>query len=190
MRVGIEVGGTFTDLVMSDGKNIKTAKVPSTPASPDEGAMLAIKAAGLKLDEISELIHGSTVATNAVLERKGGRVCFFVTQGTKDLLLIQRHDRRAIYDLQYQKPSPVVPRHHTYEINERIAADGKIGIGTDVSGTSEGYFTASILDAQASILLKGTAQGRLALTDEGATSGSKTYDLVSVEDNFKIRRIF
>ena len=126
MRVGIEVGGTFTDLVMSDGKNIKTAKVPSTPASPDEGAMLAIKAAGLKLDEISELIHGSTVATNAVLERKGGRVCFFVTQGTKDLLLIQRHDRRAIYDLQYQKPSPVVPRHHTYEINERIAADGKI----------------------------------------------------------------
>ena len=121
MRVGIEVGGTFTDLVMSDGKNIKTAKVPSTPASPDEGAMLAIKAAGLKLDEISELIHGSTVATNAVLERKGGRVCFFVTQGTKDLLLIQRHDRRAIYDLQYQKPSPVVPRHHTYDINERIA---------------------------------------------------------------------
>ena len=68
MRVGIEVGGTFTDLVMSDGKNIKTAKVPSTPASPDEGAMLAIQAAGLKLDEISELIHGSTVATNAVLE--------------------------------------------------------------------------------------------------------------------------
>ena len=136
MRVGIEVGGTFTDLVMSDGKNIKTAKVPSTPASPDEGAMLAIKAAGLKLDEISELIHGSTVATNAVLERKGGRVCFFVTQGTRDLLLIQRHDRRAIYDLQYQKPSPVVPRHHTYEINERIAADGKIVTDLDSEVTS------------------------------------------------------
>ena len=136
MRVGIEVGGTFTDLVMSDGKNIKTAKVPSTPASPDEGAMLAIKAAGLKLDETSELIHGSTVATNAVLERKGGRVCFFVTQGTKDLLLIQRHDRRAIYDLQYQKPSPVVPRHHTYEINERIAADGKIVTDLDSEVTS------------------------------------------------------
>ena len=126
MRVGIEVGGTFTDLVMSDGKNIKTAKVPSTPASPDEGAMLAIKAAGLKLDEISELIHGSTVATNAVLERKGGRVCFFVTRGTKDLLLIQRHDRGSIYDLQYQKPRPVVPRHDTYEIDERIAADGDV----------------------------------------------------------------
>ena len=60
------------------------------------------------------------------MERKGGRVCFFVTQGTKDLLLIQRHDRSAIYDLQYQKPKPVVPRHHTFEINERIAADGNI----------------------------------------------------------------
>ena len=71
----------------------------------------------------------------------------------------------------------------------RVTSAGKIGIGTDVSGTSEGYFTASILDAQASILLKGTAQGRLALTDEGATSGSKTYDLVSVDDNFKIRKI-
>ena len=71
----------------------------------------------------------------------------------------------------------------------RITSAGKIGIGTDVSGTAEGYFTASILDAQASILLKGTAQGRIALTDEGATSGSKTYDLVSVDDNFKIRKI-
>ena len=67
MRVGIEVGGTFTDLVMSDGKNIKTAKVPSTPASPDEGAMLALKAAGLKLDEISELIHGSVSYTHLTL---------------------------------------------------------------------------------------------------------------------------
>tara|TARA_B100000609_G_scaffold182081_1_gene163515 strand:- start:763 stop:2784 length:2022 start_codon:yes stop_codon:yes gene_type:complete len=136
MRVGIEVGGTFTDLVMSDGKNIKTAKVPSTPISPDKGAMLAIEAAGLRLEEISELIHGSTVATNAVLERKGGRVCFFVTRGTKDLLLIQRHDRRAIYDLQYQKPKPVVPRHDTYEIDERIAADGNIVTDLDSKVTS------------------------------------------------------
>ena len=136
MRVGIEVGGTFTDLVMSDGKTIKTAKVPSTPISPDKGAMLAIEAAGLRLEEISELIHGSTVATNAVLERKGGRVCFFVTRGTKDLLLIQRHDRRAIYDLQYQKPKPVVPRHDTYEIDERIAADGNIVTNLDTKVTS------------------------------------------------------
>ena len=136
MRVGIEVGGTFTDLVVSDGKNTKTAKVPSTPANPDKGAMLALEAAGLRLEEITELIHGSTVATNAVLERKGGRVCFFVTQGTKDLLLIQRHDRRAIYDLEYQKPKPVVPRHDTYEINERLSASGEIVTKLDIDYTS------------------------------------------------------
>ena len=136
MRVGIEVGGTFTDLVVTDGKNTKTAKVPSTPANPDKGAMLALEAAGLRLEEITELIHGSTVATNAVLERKGGRVCFFVTQGTKDLLLIQRHDRRAIYDLEYQKPKPVVPRHDTYEIKERLSASGEIVTKLDIDYTS------------------------------------------------------
>jgi N-methylhydantoinase A len=76
-RVGIEVGGTFTDLIASDGDKIKTVKVPSTPLSPDEGAMNALLAANIDASMIKELVHGSTVATNAVLERKGGRVCFF-----------------------------------------------------------------------------------------------------------------
>ena len=92
-RVGIEVGGTFTDLVASDGYQMKTAKVPSTPLKPDEGAMNAIRAAELDISKIKELVHGSTVATNAVLERKGGRICFFVTKGTRDILLLQRHER-------------------------------------------------------------------------------------------------
>ena len=110
-RVGIEVGGTFTDLVASDGYQIKTAKVPSTPSKPDEGAINAITAAELDISQIKELVHGSTVATNAVLERKGGRVCLFVTKGTRDILLLQRHDRRSIYDLHYNcllytSPSP------------------------------------------------------------------------------------
>ncbi len=124
MRVGIEVGGTFTDLVAVDGESLHTAKVPSTPASPDLGAMNAIEAAGLDPAGIDELVHGSTVATNAVLERKGAAVCLFVTKGTRDLLLLQRHDKEAIYDLRYRKPEPVVPRRHVVEINERMAADG------------------------------------------------------------------
>lgn len=126
MRVGIEVGGTFTDLVVSKGDELWTAKVPSTPDQPDEGAMHAIELAGLDFTQIEELVHGSTVATNAVLERKGGRVCLFVTRGTRDILLIQRHDRRAIYDLRYKKPEPIVPRHDTYEVDERLSSDGKI----------------------------------------------------------------
>ena len=126
MRVGIEVGGTFTDLVAVDGESVRTAKVPSTPANPDEGAMHAIDAAGLDPGAIEELVHGSTVATNAVLERKGAAVCLFVTKGIRDVLLLQRHDKDAIYDLRYAKPEPVVRRRDVIEIDERIAADGTV----------------------------------------------------------------
>ena len=126
MRVGIEVGGTFTDLVAVDGESVRTAKVPSTPANPDEGAMHAIDAAGLDPGAIEELVHGSTVATNAVLERKGAAVCLFVTKGIRDVLLLQRHDKDAIYDLRYAKPEPVVRRRDVVEIDERIAADGTV----------------------------------------------------------------
>ena len=125
MRVGIEVGGTFTDLVAIDRGRVVVAKVPSTPARPDEGALAALAAADIRLDEIEDLVHGSTVATNAILERKGARVAFFVTAGFRDLLLLQRHDRKRIYDLFYQKPEPVVGRADTFEIVERIDADGE-----------------------------------------------------------------
>ena len=131
MRVGIEVGGTFTDLVAVDGESVRTAKVPSTPASPDEGAMQAIDAAGLDPGAIDELVHGSTVATNAVLERKGAAVCLFVTKGIRDVLLLQRHDKDAIYDLRYAKPEPVVRRRDVIEIDERIAADGTVVASPD-----------------------------------------------------------
>ena len=126
MRVGIEVGGTFTDLVAVDGQDVRTAKVPSTPARPDLGAMRALDAAGIDPAAIEELVHGSTVATNAVLERKGAAVCLFVTRGTRDLLLLQRHNKDAIYDLRYRKPEPVVARRHVFEIDERMAADGRV----------------------------------------------------------------
>ena len=107
-RVGIEVGGTFTDLVEVTPDGIRVAKVSSTPAAPDQGAMNAIDAASLTLSDVEELVHGSTIATNAVLERKGGRVALFVTHGTRDLLELQRHNRRSIYDLFYKKPVPIV----------------------------------------------------------------------------------
>ncbi len=136
MRVGIEVGGTFTDLVAVEGGTVLTAKVPSTPANPDLGAMHALDAAGLDPAGIEELVHGSTVATNAVLERKGAAVCLFVTRGTRDLLLLQRHDKEAIYDLRYRKPEPVVARRDTFEIDERIAADGRVLKAPDRAATA------------------------------------------------------
>jgi len=126
MRIGIEVGGTFTDLIEIRDGIARVAKVPSTPDAPDRGAVDAIDAAGIDLRFVSDLVHGSTVATNAVLERKGGRVGVFVTRGTRDLFVLQRHDRRAIYDLAYKKPQPIVRQSDISEIDERLAADGTV----------------------------------------------------------------
>jgi N-methylhydantoinase A len=126
MRVGVEVGGTFTDLVAIDGDKVTVAKVPSTPSAPDRGALAAIEAAGLTLATVADLVHGSTVATNAILERKGARIAFVVTAGFRDLLLLQRHNRRQIYDLHYAKPAPVVGRGDTFEVPERIDASGRV----------------------------------------------------------------
>ena len=112
MRVGVEVGGTFTDLVaIGDDGRLQVTKVPSTPARPDEGALNAIDSAGLDLSQVEDLVHGSTVATNAILERKGARVLMVVTEGTRDILLIQRHNRRRIFQFE------------TLEALSRIARD-------------------------------------------------------------------
>jgi len=136
MRVGVEVGGTFTDLVAIDGGRIRIAKVPSTPASPDEGALAAILAAGLDLEAVEDLVHGSTVATNAILERKGARVAFLTTRGFRDVLLLQRHNRRNIYDLFYAKPAPVVQRRDCFEIEERMGPDGEPSTPLDAAQAS------------------------------------------------------
>ena len=126
MRVGVEVGGTFTDLVAVDGGRIVVTKVPSTPRSPDVGAFNALTESGIDLSKIEDLGHGSTVATNAVLERKGATVAFIATAGFRDLLFMQRHDRRNIYDLFYAKPSPPVRRKDCFEATERLGADGGV----------------------------------------------------------------
>jgi len=126
MRVGVEVGGTFTDLVAVDGDRIIVTKVRSTPHSPDIGAFNAIEQAAIALDQVVDLGHGSTVATNAVLERKGAKVAFVTTEGFRDILFLQRHDRRSIYDIRYRKPEPVMARQDCFEIGERVLADGTV----------------------------------------------------------------
>ena len=131
MRVGVEVGGTFTDLVWEHRGEIGVVKVASTPARPDEGALQALDRLGSRLSDLSDLVHGSTVATNAILERKGARLGLVVTRGTRDLLLLQRHNRRSIYDLRYRKPEPVVARQDVFEVAERIVADGQVVLPLD-----------------------------------------------------------
>jgi N-methylhydantoinase A len=126
VRVGVEVGGTFTDLVAIDGDRLRIGKVPSTPERPDEGALAAIESAGIALAAVTDLVHGSTVATNAILERKGAAIAVVVTRGFRDILLIQRHNRTRIYDLFYRKPAPVASRADTFEVAERLAPDGSV----------------------------------------------------------------
>ena len=117
MRIGVEVGGTFTDLVAIDGQGIRVLKVPSTPQNPDEGAFAALVASGIPLDQVDDLAHGSTVATNAELERKGFLTSFVTTRGFRDILSMQRHGGSNIYDLPYQKPVPQVYRRDSLEVS-------------------------------------------------------------------------
>ena len=126
MRVGIEIGGTFTDFVSVSPDGTRIAKVPSTPRRPDEGAFAALDAAGVAFDAMDELVHGSTVATNAVLERKGARIALLVTEGFRDVLELRRQDRLRIYDLYYRKPESFVARPDVFEVPERVLADGRV----------------------------------------------------------------
>jgi N-methylhydantoinase A len=126
VRVGIEVGGTFTDLIALDRGEVRIAKVPSVPRSPEEGVFAALEAAGIPLDRVADLVHGSTVATNTVLERKGALTALIVTRGFRDILLLQRQDRPKVYQLVYQKPAAVVERRDTLEVDERTLATGEI----------------------------------------------------------------
>ena len=131
MRVGVEVGGTFTDLIQIRNGTITVAKVASTPGAPDRGVLHALDAAEVDLPELEDFVHGSTVATNAILERKGGKTAAIVTKGFRDIFLLQRHDRASIYKLTYRKPVPIVDRHHVFEIDERISPDGAVLKGID-----------------------------------------------------------
>src|SRR4051812_3680139 len=103
-RVGVDTGGTFTDLVASDGVELRTAKVPSTPPEYERGVLAAIADAGIRLHEISLLAHGTTVATNAVITRAGSAAALLTTAGFKDVLELQRHNRGEMYDILWDPP--------------------------------------------------------------------------------------
>ncbi|MFF4829891.1 hydantoinase/oxoprolinase family protein [Streptomyces sp. NPDC001312] len=133
MRIGVECGGTFTDLVvLDDGGTLRaTSKVFSTPQDPSRAVIQAIDGLPAGLREGSTLLHGSTVATNALLERRGPRLGLLVTRGFRDLLTLQRQDRDRMYDLRYVKPAPLVPRELVQEVDERVTASGAISRALD-----------------------------------------------------------
>jgi N-methylhydantoinase A len=131
LRVGVDIGGTFTDLVLRlpDG-SLRVSKVPSTPDDPGravvEGLAALLRAAGVAPGDVVEIVHGTTVASNTILQKTGAVTGLITTRGFRDVLEIGRVRTPDLYDLTWEKPRPLVPRRLRLEVDERIAADGSV----------------------------------------------------------------
>jgi N-methylhydantoinase A len=125
-RVAIDIGGTFTDLVLEDvlGRQVGGAKVLSTPGQLVDGVVAAVHASGVPSADVSLFVHGTTAGLNAVLQRNGADVALVATRGFGDTYLIGRGHRPEMYDLHYRKPAPLLERAAIFEVDERLAADG------------------------------------------------------------------
>jgi N-methylhydantoinase A len=127
--VGIDTGGTFTDLVAYDidSGTLSTSKTPSVPSQPGQALLDAVQAADLAMSDIGGLVHGTTVATNALIERTGARVLLLVTAGHEDIPYIQRINRKTLYDLRWQKPKPLLAsRRDSVGVPERVGSQGQV----------------------------------------------------------------
>jgi N-methylhydantoinase A len=125
-RLGVDVGGTFTDVViLADGRLI-TAKVPSTPSDQSAGVLAGVEAADFDAEQLDAFAHGMTVATNALLERRGARLALVTTEGFRDVLEIGRQNRPSLYDLTRDRPPPLVPRDLRFTVRERMGPEGEI----------------------------------------------------------------
>ena len=129
--VGIDIGGTFTDLVGWKDGAIVTAKTSTVPADPTEGVRRSLEIAGCKLVALAELLHGSTIAINTVLERSGARTALITTEGFRDVYAIGRGNRPDAFNLNFHRPQPLVPRELTFEVRERMSATGQVLVALD-----------------------------------------------------------
>lgn len=156
MIIGVDTGGTFTDLVAVDGREIRVHKLASTPDDPSRAVLEGLRqllGAGAHGGEATadgeaarddeawagvDVIHGSTVATNALLERKGARVALVTTAGFEDVIEIGRQTRTEIYDLGVTKPEPLVPRERRFGVSERLDERGAVLSPLSLDGTEDG----------------------------------------------------
>jgi N-methylhydantoinase A len=137
--VAIDIGGTFTDLIGFDdaaGRFVE-AKSLTTPAHLVQGIIDCIKKSGLAAGAIDELIHGSTIAINTLIERKGAKTGLIVTRGTRDVYIIGRGNRPEAYHLLFHRHRPLLPRHLTREVDERLLASGEVHVPLDRAGIAD-----------------------------------------------------
>jgi N-methylhydantoinase A len=131
IHIGCDIGGTFTDIVaqMGDGA-LHVRKVASTPDDPGEAVVAGLadllKDVGASLSDVREVVHGTTVGSNTILQKKGAKTGLITTQGFRDILEIGRIRTPTMFDLTWEKPEPLVPRRHRLEVNERMGADGSV----------------------------------------------------------------
>lgn len=132
IHLAFDIGGTFTDFVLHDDATERAwfLKVPSTPRSPEDAVLAGIDAvlrqAGLALGDVETVLHATTVATNAIIERKGAHVGLITTEGFRDIVIIGRQKRYETYDLYIDKPAPLLRRRHIYEVRERTSYAGEV----------------------------------------------------------------
>ncbi len=129
-RLGVDIGGTFTDVALESGSRRVTTKVLTTPDAPEAAVLGGIRAvlqeAGLGPRDVTLIVHGTTLATNALIERKGAKTALVTTEGFRDTIEIRHENRFEQYDLAIDLPPPLVPRRHRYVVRERIGAAGQI----------------------------------------------------------------
>jgi N-methylhydantoinase A len=134
MRIGVDVGGTYTDLVLLSEQGFSTHKVPSTPDNPARAVLDGVAELSVPLSDVSLFAHGTTVTTNAVIQRKGTPTGLLTTKGFRDVLQIRRTTRGKLYDFQWDPPAELVPRELRREVRERTLASGAIAVEPDVDG--------------------------------------------------------
>jgi N-methylhydantoinase A/oxoprolinase/acetone carboxylase beta subunit len=134
LRVGADTGGTFTDVVAADGRSVKVLSTPADPGRAVAEGLATLRGLGGEADGRPRLLaHGTTIATNALLERRGAPVALFTTAGLADVIEIARQDRPSLYDQLASRPEPLVPRDRRYEVTGRLAGDGSELVPVDAS---------------------------------------------------------
>ena len=141
IRLGVDIGGTFTDVVLEKGKEIFSSKVLTTAEFPEiailEGILDVAKKANIETSSISQIIHGTTLATNALIERKGARTALITTKGFRDVIEMRTESRFEQYDLNLVMPLPLISRDNRYVINERMSANGDVLIAISETEVTE-----------------------------------------------------
>ena len=129
-RLGVDVGGTFTDVVLERATELTSVKVLTTHDAPEagilEGVRSVIERAGASYADLDSIIHGTTLATNALIERRGARTALVTTSGFRDIIETRTESRFEQYALDIVLPAPLIERQHRYVVRERIGADGSV----------------------------------------------------------------